>query len=280
MAVRAGISSRARVGDQEVAYESSGTGDPALVFIHGLAADRSYFAPQLAHFSGRRRLVALDLRGHGESSTPAQVIIDDFAADVIAVVDAAGLESAVLCGHSMAGVVGLKVALARPELVRGVAMVEGTVLFPDQVRQAGLTGLVPALAGEHWFEALSGYLSSRILDPQDPEELKRRVREDARRIRPEFARTFFASLFSSDYASELESVRCPLLYIHAKTPTDLQRLREVRPDAIVGQVVGSGHYPMLTVADQVNAMLDRFLEIVEHSHEQKRRIRGPLEVSG
>jgi pimeloyl-ACP methyl ester carboxylesterase len=264
MVLGAGISSRARIGDLKIAYESSGTGDPALVFVHGLAADRSYFAAQLAHFRGRRRLVSLDLRGHGESSTPAQVTIDDFAADVIAVADAAGLESAVFCGHSMAGVVGLKVALARPSLVRGVAMIEGTVLFPDQVRQAGLTGLVPALAGERWFEALSGYLSSRILDPQDREELRQRVMADARRTRPDFARTFFASLFSSDYAIELGSASCPLLYIHAKTPTDLQRLRELRPDAMVGQVVGSGHYPMLTVPDQVNAMLDRFLDVVEH----------------
>lgn len=264
MMVGAGVSSRTRIGGLEIAYESGGAGDPALVFVHGVTADRSYFAAQLAHFSGRRRLVALDLRGHGESSTPAQVTIDDFVEDVIAVVDAAGLESAVLCGHSMAGAVGLKVALARPELVRGVAMIEGTVLFPDQVRQAGLTGLVPALAGEHWFEALSSYISSRILDAQDPEELRQRVMADARRTRPEFARTFFASLFSSDYATELEGASCPLLYIHAKTPTDLQRLRELRPDAMVGQVVGAGHYPMLTAPDQVNAMLDRFLEIVEH----------------
>lgn len=264
MAVGDVVSSRARIGDLEIAYESNGTGDPALVFVHGVAADRSYFAPQLAHFSGRRRVVALDLRGHGESSTPGEVTIDDFAADVIAVADAAGLESAVLCGHSMAGVVGLKVALARPGLVRGVAMVEGTVLFPDEVRQAGLTGLVPALSGEHWFEALNGYFSSRILDPHDPEELRQRVMADVRRIRPDFARTFFDSLLSSDYANELVSANCPLLYIHAKTPTNLQRLRELRPDAMVGQVVGSGHYPMLTVPDQVNAMLDRFLEIVEH----------------
>lgn len=252
----------ARAGDLEVAYESVGTGDPAMVFIHGAFADRSYFAPQLTHFADRRRVVALDLRGHGASSAAVEVTIDAFVEDVLAVADAARISSAVLCGHSMAGVVALKVAVARPTLVRGVAMVEGTALFPDQVRAAGLTGLVPALAGERWFEALGGYFNSRIFDPQDPEELKQRVMRDARRTHPEFARTFFTSLFSSNYATELETARCPLLYIHAKTPTDLSRLRELRPDAVVGQVVGSGHYPMLTVPDQVNSMLDRFVDII------------------
>ncbi len=254
---------RARVGELEIAYESGGTGEPALVFIHGILEDRSYFAPQRAHFSGPRRLVALDLRGHGQSSVPMEATIDDFAADVIAVADAAGLDRAILCAHSMAGVVGLKVALLRPQLVCGVAMVDGTVLFPDHVRQTALTQLVPALAGPHWLEALTGFFRGVILEPHDPEDLVQRVIAAAGRIRPEFALSFFASLMASDYAAELVSARCPLLYIHAKTPTDLQRLGDLRPDAMIGQVVGSGHYAMLTAPDQVNAMLNRFLYLVD-----------------
>ena len=254
---------RARVGELEIAYESGGTGEPALVFIHGILEDRSYFAPQLTHFSGRRHLVALDLRGHGQSSVATEATINDFAADVIAVADAAGLTRAILCGHSMAGVVGLKVALARPQMVCGVAMIDGTLLFPDHVRQAALTQLVPALAGPHWLEALTGFFGGVILDPHDPEDLVQRVIAAAGRTRPEFAGSFFASLMASDYAAELESARCPLLYIHAKTPTDLQHLRDLRPDAMIDQVVGSGHYAMLTAPDQVNAMLDRFLHLVD-----------------
>jgi pimeloyl-ACP methyl ester carboxylesterase len=83
------------------------------------------------------------------------------------------------------------------------------------------------------------------------------------RTRPEFARTLFTSLFASDYADDLKDAPCPLLYVHAKAPTDLQRLLELRPDAMVGQVVGSGHYLMLSVPAQVNAMLDRFLDVVD-----------------
>jgi len=81
----------ARVGDLRIAYESVGTGDPALLFIHGVFQDRSYFAGQQTHFSGRRHVVTLDLRGHGESSATTEVTMEDFAADVIAVADDAGL---------------------------------------------------------------------------------------------------------------------------------------------------------------------------------------------
>ncbi|HEX9235018.1 MAG TPA: alpha/beta hydrolase [Actinomycetota bacterium] len=87
---------------------------------------------------------------------------------------------------------------------------------------------------------------------------------------PEIARSFFHSLFGPDFADRqrriadaLKNLHCPLLYVHAKAPPDLQRLQELRPDAMVGQVIGSGHYLMLSVPEQVNAMLDRFLEVVE-----------------
>jgi len=255
----------ARVGDLSIAYETGGAGDPALLFIPGIFQDRSYFDPQRTHFSGRRQVVALDLRGQGESSAVDEVTMEDFAADVIAVADDAGLDSAILCGHSMGGAVALRVASARPQLVRGIAMLDAAVLFPEPVRQAGLANLVPALATEGWKDALHGYFSNRILDPRDSSELTARVMAGLGRARPEFTRSFFASLFASDYSDELKDVRCPVLYIHSKAPSDLQRLMELRPDAMIGQVIGSGHYVMLSVPDQVNAMLDRFLEVVEAS---------------
>jgi pimeloyl-ACP methyl ester carboxylesterase len=252
-----------RMGDLGIAYESVGTGEPALLLIHGVFQDRSYFLGQQTHFSGRRQVVTLDLRGHGDSSATPEVTIEDFAADVIAVAEGAGIESVVLCGHSMGGAVALEVASARPDLVRGVAMLDAVVLFPEPVRQAGLAHLVPALATEDWLEALHGFFRTQILDPGDPADLTARVTADLGRARPEFARTFFASLFASDYAEDLQNAPCPLLYIHGKVPADLKRLAELRPDALVGQAVGGGHYLMQTVPGQVNAMLDRFLEVVE-----------------
>ena len=263
MSVEMGIADRARVGDLEIAYTSAGHGAPALLFIHGFAGDRTYFAPQLAHFASSRRVVALDLRGHGESTTMTSATLDDFAADVIAVLDAAGLERTVVCGHSMGGVVALKIAGARPDLVRGVAMIESTVLFPAEVREQASTSFVPALAGEHGREALTAFFTNVILSPLDPPELVDRVLHDVARSSPALAHAFFSDLWTSDYATELAGAQCPLLYVHTQAPADLQRLRRLRPDAFVGEAIGSGHYPQLTVPGQVNAMLDRFLDLID-----------------
>src|SRR5689334_3206373 len=100
----------ASTGGLRLAYDVVGNGSPVVLFIHGAFEDRTYFAAQVAHLAARRRVVTLDLRGHGASDVPQAVSLADFAADVLAVVDAAGVEQAVLCGHSMGGPVALLVA--------------------------------------------------------------------------------------------------------------------------------------------------------------------------
>jgi len=95
---------------------------------------------------------------------------------------------------------------------------------------------------------------------------------DLGQARRDIAVSFFDSVFGSDfaprehrYAEALSSIRCPLMYVRAKSPADLQKLQARKPDAMIGQVVDSGHYLMLSAADQLNAMLDRFLATLERT---------------
>src|ERR1041385_2468432 len=99
MAVRSGVPGIAQGDGLEIAYESTGEGEPALVFITGGFEDRSYFDPQVARFAGERRVVTVEVRGHGRSSVPSEATIDSFVRDVLAVAEAAEIRSAVLCGH-------------------------------------------------------------------------------------------------------------------------------------------------------------------------------------
>ena len=66
-----------------LAYDESGRGEPAIVLIHGWTCDRTYFAPQAEHFSRADRVIAVDLRGHGDSDTPVQdYTMAQFADDI------------------------------------------------------------------------------------------------------------------------------------------------------------------------------------------------------
>lgn len=260
------VKHRAQVDGLSIVYESAGAGDPAIVFVHGIFGDRSYFAAQVQHLSPRHRVVTLDLRGHGESDMPTAVSVEAFEQDVVAVLEDSGAAPAVVCGHSMLGGVALSIASTRPDLVSAVVMLDGVILFPDAARQGALDGLLPALSGDRWLDALRGYLG-RLVDPA-PREVADRVMAGIGNARREIAVSFFESIFGKEYtareqryAEALSSIRCPLMYVHAKAPANLVELQARKPDAVVGRVVGSGHYLMLSAADQLNAMLDQFLAL-------------------
>jgi pimeloyl-ACP methyl ester carboxylesterase len=247
----------------EIAFEDRGHGEPALVLIHPAFSNRSHFTHLVSHLSERHRVIALDLRGHGESGVPQDGFrIADFAQDVLAVCREARVERAVLCGHSMGGAVALTAAALAPGLAAGVGLLDATVLFPDQLRRQALETLVPALEGPHWLEALRGYFGARMFGPFDPPELQPRIMEELSAVPRHIPAPLIRDIFSRDFSDELAAARCPLLFIHAKVPADLGRLLELRPDVLLGSVVGSGHYIALVVPEQVSAMLDRFLAIL------------------
>lgn len=248
------------VNGLHIAYEDVGQGSPAVVLIHGAYGNRSCYAAQIEHLAQRHRVVALDLRGHGESSVPQDGYrLRDYAEDVVAVCDAAGLDRYVLCGHSMP--VALIAASLIPDHTAGVALLDGSVLFPESHRAQILANLVPVLEGDGWVEAMQGFLVGRGIGPYDSAAVKARVMAEIAAAPAQIAAPMMRDVMSSDFSQFLTG-RFPLLYVHAGIPADLARLRELHPDVLLGSVVGSGHWMMLEVPDQVNAMLDRFLQII------------------
>lgn len=237
-----------------IAYDDVGNGDPAIVLLHGLFANRTYYAAQVQHVSRRHRVLNIDLRGHGDSDVPEKgYSLDVLADDVTRVCEEAGVSRAVLCGHSMP--VALKAALRQPDLAAGLVLLDGVVLFPPPVREQQL-GLAQALQTNRWREALLGFF------PSIAGSAAQRVRSDIAAAPRFHAEPMMRDIASSDSADDLARVSCPLMYVHSGSPADLDRLRAVQPDVIVEEIPGAGHWQMLTAPDRVNALLDRFLEVI------------------
>ena len=107
------------------AYEDHGVGKPVFLFVHGWACDRSAFAPQAAHFARRHRVVAVDLRGHGESDKPrGPYPMLTHAEDLAYLIAHLGLGKVVALGHSMGGLTVLQLAAAYPGHVAAIVMVD------------------------------------------------------------------------------------------------------------------------------------------------------------
>jgi len=98
-------------------YESVGSGTP-LVFVHEFAGDLRSWEPQVRHFSRRHQVIRFNARGYPPSdvpSEPSSYSQNRAVSDIIAVMDAAGVERAHVAGLSMGGFATLHLGLQYPE---------------------------------------------------------------------------------------------------------------------------------------------------------------------
>jgi 3-oxoadipate enol-lactonase len=106
-------------GDGRLAYRVDGPADgPVVVFSNSLGLNLGMWQPQVDVFAERFRVIRYDSRGHGRSMvTPGPYTIDQLGGDLLAVLDAEGVDYAHVCGISLGGLVAQWLAVHHPERV-------------------------------------------------------------------------------------------------------------------------------------------------------------------
>src|SRR5512139_3230820 len=120
-------SSRGKVGFVE---QGSGECTP-IVFLHGVGSDKSVWRPQLEHFGQTRRALAFDYPGYGESAFVEGATRDDFAAAILAAMDALKIKKAHVCGLSLGGVVAIALNAAAPDRCASLIIADSFAVHPD-----------------------------------------------------------------------------------------------------------------------------------------------------
>jgi pimeloyl-ACP methyl ester carboxylesterase len=123
----------ADLGEVQLFFTDEGAGDPPLLLVHGYTCDSHDWSWQLPHFVKQHRVIAVDLRGHGRSSAPAEgYSAQEFAADLAALLRSLGVSGVVAIGHSLGGPVVSALAVEHPDLVAGLVCVDPGYLLPDE----------------------------------------------------------------------------------------------------------------------------------------------------
>jgi pimeloyl-ACP methyl ester carboxylesterase len=123
----------ADLGEVQLFYTDEGGGEPPLLFVHGYTCDSHDWSWQLPTFTRDHRVIAVDLRGHGRSSAPAEgYSAEQLASDVAALLDLLGLSGVIALGHSLGGAVVSALAVEYPALVAGLVCVDPGYLLPDE----------------------------------------------------------------------------------------------------------------------------------------------------
>src|SRR5688572_14917782 len=94
-----------------------------VIFIHGFPFSSDMWSQQAQGLNNNFRVITYDIRGHGKSDIgDGQFSIELFAEDLLALIDASGLEKVVLCGLSMGGYIALRSAEKFPDRIMGLVL--------------------------------------------------------------------------------------------------------------------------------------------------------------
>lgn len=255
----------ASYGGYPVHYKTIGSGRTAIVFVHGLAADLSAWRYQVPVFAGRSRLVLLDLPGHGESDKSGRFdySIRFHALALEAVLRDAGVDRAVLVGHSMGTPVIREFYRMYPARVSALVAVDGS-LKAMTTDPAAVEKFVGPYRGPDFHARLEKFADSVLATPSasSPPAWQSDLRKTMLATpQPVFVRSF-EGMFDPTVWKE-ERIAVPLLAVVAKNPfwdaTYEAYVRALGPDVEYRVIEGSGHFLMLEKPDAFNHILLEFL---------------------
>ncbi len=202
---------------------------PAILFLNSLAADLTMWDEVVTGLGHRARAIRCDARGHGGSGAASgKVSLDTLVNDAVAVLDAWGLERALVCGLSLGGLVAQKLAATRPDVVSGLVLANTAASFPpaamwlDRIETVGAQGLAPLVQPtvERWLTA-----EYRSAQPRRTAVIADMIAATT----PQGYAACAGVLAAADMTSELSAIPCPTLVIvgNVDAPTPPARGEEL-----------------------------------------------------
>ena len=159
----------------KLAHESRGAG-PTLVLLHAFPFDRRMWSEEVARLSDGRRVVAVDLRGFGESPLWGEPTIDELGDDVVALLDELGVPMASVCGLSMGGYVALSIAERHRGRVAALVLADTRAAADSDVAGLARQATMRQVRSDGPAAFLDG-VPERLLSRHASDDLRQRVRD-------------------------------------------------------------------------------------------------------
>ena len=251
-----------------------GSGKQPLVLLHGIARVAHTFDHVAPHFRENFHVIAVDMRGHGDSGWDAQgaYLVEDYVRDIEGLAAQLGLRNMVLWGNSTGGRVAQVFAGLHPELVSAVIVEDVGPERPPSISDR-VTQRV-AREEQGWASAEELLAQVKADYPRTDEALLRnfvrhgsKQRADGRIVwkrDPAITKGFVPT----ELWSSVRRIECPIIYVlggaSVIVPAQTQeQLRRVLPKVQIVTLPGLGHYPSEENPADFLAIADRFLAQIQ-----------------
>jgi|CXWL01.1.fsa_nt_gi 3-oxoadipate enol-lactonase len=257
----------AQINGIKIAFTDEGQGLP-VVFLHGFPLNRTMWTPQVERLATRFRVITIDLRGHGESEAPLwHYSMEQFADDLIGVLDHLAIEQAALVGLSMGGYVLFSCVRRYPHRIKALIFCD-TRAGADTLEGRAARFSMAQIAYRRGAGAIADLMLPKLLAPSTSTtnpSLVDRVRAMISRTEISgIAGDLMAMAARPDSTEMLETIRVPTLVIAgeqdaASPPAEVKKIADGIPGAQFVTIPEAGHLPNLEQPERFNTLLEKFL---------------------
>jgi pimeloyl-ACP methyl ester carboxylesterase len=261
---------KVKVADIMVSYTDTGKHKtPTLVFIHGFPFNKAMWEGQSRALADTCRVIAFDLRGHGETDAGRENIsINGFSRDLIGFMDALELQEVMLCGLSMGGYIALNAISRHPERFSALILSDTQCIADSpegkKKRMLAIEKIKKQGVDTYADESLANLFSRTSLASQNSyvESIKEMIRGTSRHT---LCDTLLALANREETCSSLSSILVPTLILVGEedkiTPPSAAEFmhKRIKGSELV-VIPGSGHLPNLENPSVFNTKLREFVQ--------------------
>jgi non-heme chloroperoxidase len=238
-----------------------------IIFIHGPGSSSRdwYLVGVEPELLDNYRVLAMDLRGHGDSANPECCFkAEDYEGDVIGFMDALKIDSATIVGHSMGGFIAERIAVDYPTRVQKLILISSSDKGTGNDKYDRLYGTLQTKRGISDPAVLDKWNKTTTVMPI-PEVMRTKSNYERQAISPDVWKADLKLILSEDNSSRLSSINVPTLILwgesdHVFGKEDQDRLRKEIPNAQFKSYPGAGHTVQWELPKEVATDIRNFVE--------------------
>lgn len=240
----------------------------ALVLLHSLGADGQMWQECIDRFETDQRILVPDSRGHGASAGPITASVDEWVADLRAVLESAGARDVMLVGVSLGAIQAIAYAAQHADRVAGLVLADSFVHLPPDTAQAKIAVLTEQVRRDPMPVVADQYVDDTFVTPFPPGAES--VRRSMATMNPDSYLSSVRACFGVDIRDRLPHVIAPSLVLwgdrDAKTPRALsEQIAEGIGRAELRVVPRAGHLSNVDNPETFADLVDSFLREHETS---------------
>lgn len=244
----------------EIAYTVHGSGEPALVFVHGWSCNQTYWDEQVKTFSPKYKVVTLDLAGHGESGhNRKNYTMQSFGEDIAAVVNKLKLNKVIVVAHSMGGAAAIEAAVILKSKIIGIVGVDTFQDLAQTMEKAQAEQFLEPFKKD-FVKQTSGFVRAMFVQNSDT-VLVNKVVKDMSSAPPAIAENVILNLFTYNALPSLKKINVPFISINNdRYPIKVKDNGSLTKSFELKTMKGVGHFIMLEAPAEFDKLLQESID--------------------